>query len=47
MGYQYTESPGSYPVNITLKTLLKIANALKVDVSEFFDFEQEDQKKPR
>ena len=43
--YQRIESPGSYPVNITLKTLLKIAEALKVDVSDFFDFEQENQKK--
>jgi len=35
--YQRIESPGSYPVNITLKTLLKIADALDVEVSEFFD----------
>jgi transcriptional regulator with XRE-family HTH domain len=41
--YQRIESPGSYPVNITLKTLLKIAHALEVEVSDLFDFE--DKKK--
>jgi transcriptional regulator with XRE-family HTH domain len=42
--YQRIESPGSYPVNITLKTLMKIADALEVEVSEFFVFEKERRK---
>jgi len=34
--YQRIESPGSHPVNVTLKTLMKIAKALEVEVSELF-----------
>jgi transcriptional regulator with XRE-family HTH domain len=41
--YQRIESPGSYPVNITLKTLLKIAQALEVEVSDLFDFDPKKQ----
>jgi len=41
--YQRIESPGSHPVNITLKTLLKIARALEVEVSDFFDFDAKKQ----
>lgn len=37
--YQRIEAPGSKPANITMRTLLKIANALEVEPREFFDFE--------
>ena len=37
--YQRIESPGSKPANITMKTLLKIANALGVEPRELFEFE--------
>jgi transcriptional regulator with XRE-family HTH domain len=36
--YQRIESPGSRPANLTLKTLLKIARALDVELSDLFQF---------
>lgn len=39
--YQRIESPGSHPVNITLKTLLKIAKALDLELWELFDSKPE------
>jgi transcriptional regulator with XRE-family HTH domain len=39
--FQRIESPGSKPANITMKTLLKIANALEVEPIELFDFDEE------
>lgn len=36
--YQRIEAPGSKPANITMKTLLKIANALGVEPHELFVF---------
>ncbi len=39
--FQRIESPGSHPANLTLKTLLKIAEALKVEVSDLVQFAEE------
>lgn len=36
--YQRIEAPGSKPANITMRTLLKIANALGVEPHELFIF---------
>jgi len=38
--YQRIESPGSQPANITMRTLLKISNALGVEPRELLDFEE-------
>ena len=45
--YQRIESPGSHPANLTLKTLLKIAAALEVEVSELFEFADVKRKKEK
>lgn len=37
--YQRIESPASHPANITMKTMLKIANALEVEPYELFLFD--------
>jgi len=37
--YQRIESPGSKPANITMRTLLKIADTLEVEPHELFIFE--------
>lgn len=36
--YQRIEAPGSKPANITMRTLLKIADALEVEPHELFIF---------
>jgi len=42
--YQRIESPGSHPANLTLKTLLKIANAFEVELAELFNFYDNEDK---
>jgi transcriptional regulator with XRE-family HTH domain len=39
--YQRIESPGNNPANITMRTLLKIANALEVEPRDILDFEDQ------
>jgi len=41
---QRIESPGSHPANLTLKTLLKIANAFEVELAELFNFYDNEDK---
>lgn len=38
--YQRIEAPGKNPANITMKTLLKIAKALKVEPGELLEFDK-------
>ena len=42
--YHRIESPGSHPANLTLKTLLKIANAFEVELAELFNFYDNENK---
>lgn len=43
--FQRIESPGSHPANLTLKTMLKIAKALKVEVSDLVHFDEQAESK--
>ena len=38
--YQRIEAPGSYPANITMRTLLKIAKSLDVEPQDLLDFDK-------
>ena len=42
--YERIESPGTHPVNMTLKTLMKIADALDAELSDFFEFYEDEGK---